>query len=127
MRKNTIKSIVNNLFDRESPSTDIADNTDDEIKNDNQINNENKNEEKDEIAEGSYRILDTGAQKYEAINESGCEFDFSSELTLTSVYEIYKRYGNEAPVVLITSSHQRESYSNGKFYSTSDKFYDDTK
>ena len=91
------------------------------------INNSSGEKEDINFPSDSYRILDTGSQKYTLTNESGCELDLNKKPTITKASEIYKKYGNEAPLVLITSTHLRESYSNGKYYTTSDNFYSDSK
>ncbi len=51
--------------------------------------------------------LEIGALEYEQIKAS----------------EIYKKYGNDAPVALIIHSSALEGYSNGKYYSQNDEFY----
>ena len=85
----------------------------------------NEIEEIIKIPEGSYQILDTGPQKYELINESGCEIE-ASGIKIITVSETAKSYGSTAPLVLVTALHIRESYSNGKFYSETSEFYSDT-
>lgn len=74
----------------------------------------------------SYAINNIGKQEFKATNESGCDFDFSLKHSSKALEEIYSQYGKEAPVVLITHSQIRESYSNGISYSPSDAFYSDT-
>ncbi len=128
-----IKGLWNNIFDNNQgiTNTDTSQSTD---KNEGNLNQGqgggqaggNQQEAQDALPNGAYQIKDIGAQEYKATNESGCEFDFSLKPTLTSLAEIYKKYGNEAPVVLITHSHTRQTYSNGKYYSPSDNFYSDT-
>lgn len=86
--------------------------------------NENVSTE-DGSTTGEYKINEIGTKEFIAINESGCDFDFSQGYIAKSLEEIYKQYGNEAPVVLITHSQIRESYSNGKDYSRSSNFYSD--
>lgn len=74
---------------------------------------------------GEYKINSVGTQNYKAVNESGCEFDFSTKYSSKALAEIYGKYGKEAPVVLITHSHIREAYSNGEYYSSDSEFYSD--
>ena len=85
----------------------------------------NQSQESEKIPDGSYQIKQ-GTSEYKSINESGCEFDFAEVISPPTLSEIYKKYGNEAPVVLITHSNKRESFSNGKYYSQSDNFYSDS-
>ncbi len=87
--------------------------------------NENTDTENGGELGGEYKINTVKPYEYKAINESGCDFDFSQKYSAKSLEEIYRQYGNEAPVVLITHSAIRESYSNGTSYSPSDNFYSD--
>ena len=80
----------------------------------------------DDSKENTHKIIETGKTKYQATNESGCEFDFSTKFQKVKPTEISKKYGNDAPLVLITHSHGNESYSNGKEYSESGSFYSDS-
>ena len=87
----------------------------------------NTNTESDTPIDYEFKINQNGGSDYVAINESGCEFDFSQPYKMTSLAEIYRKYGNEAPVVLVIHSNIRESYSNGIGYSRDSNFYSDEK
>ena len=57
-------------------------------------------------------------------NETSLELSLNeSERAFILANEIYKQYGNEAPVVLVMHSNALESYSNGEYYCTDDSFY----
>ena len=73
-----------------------------------------------------HKITGFGKTKYSAVNESGCEIDFSSKFKKISPSEISKKYGSDSPLVLITHSQGNEAYSNGISYSESDAFYSES-
>lgn len=107
-----------------STDTDTDTNSNESTESTNQNTNQGQNNVQT-IPNGSYQIKEAN-NAYKATNESGCEFDFTEAINPTTLLEIYSKYGNEAPVVLITHSSKRECYSNGKYYSTSDNFYSDS-
>ena len=112
----------------DTPPTKPKDDTDSETEDDTETDVESDNtstdkEDEETIKEGHYKINDIGSIKYVATNESGCEFDFSVKFSKTTLDEIYKKYGNDSPVVLITHSSVLETYSDGKSYSTDGAFY----
>ncbi|MBQ8546674.1 MAG: stage II sporulation protein P [Clostridia bacterium] len=117
-----IDTNTDTLPEKNEGSTDTETDTKSNEDNvDTSTDDENSNDES--TKEGYYKINEVGASKYVAINESGCEFDFSIKFSKTTLDEIYRKYGNDSPVVLITHSLVTEAYSNGKSYSTDDNFY----
>ena len=117
--------IIKGLFEKNSGSDNLINEPNNEVNN--PSNEGNGNSTTVEIPEGNIKIETLGKFEYISINESGCEFDFSSEFSPTTLNEIYEKYGNEAPVVLITHSSIKECYSDGVSYSTNDYFYSDKK
>lgn len=94
----------------DSPSTDTNVNTDDK-----------------QPIEYEYKINEKTPHEYIATNESGCDFDFSEPYKTTSLDEIYRQFGDEAPIVLVIHSNLRESYSDGVGYNRNSNFYSDEK
>ena len=104
---------------------DIVPNVTDTPPNANSSTNTSTDENLTPPRDYEYEITDIDAQDYIFVNESGCEFDTTFPYEKESLEEIYNKYGNEAPVVLIIHSNIRESYSNGKGYSQDSAFYSD--
>lgn len=75
-----------------------------------------------EIPSNAYEIIENSFVFSTITNESEFELDVL-EYNPKKTNEIYKKYGNEAPVVLIIHSACLEAYSNGSFYTTNDEFY----
>ncbi len=109
----------------EITSTESENDTDTETSVGTDVNNDTEMET-DFPNSSDYKILDVGATKYTAINESGCEFDFSVKFSKVTLSEIRKKYGADSPIVLITHSQRNEAYSNGKSYSTDGPFYSES-
>ncbi len=104
------------------PLTSDSDlNTDSSLSSD----TENDNIQNDNvIPPDSFKIIENNSCFTEITNEAGIEFDLSNIVSdVPNIEEIYKKFGNEAPIVLIIHSSVLESYSNGEYYSTSDCFY----
>lgn len=93
----------------------------------NDTSTDDESSDNEEIKDGYYKINEVGSLKYTATNESGCEFDFSIKFSKTALDEIYKKYGNDSPVVLITHSSVLETYSDGESYCTEGDFYAENK
>ncbi len=104
-----------------SPNEDSS--TNDEENNDSDTEADTSTNTNDELKTGFYEIKESGTAKYQAINESGCEFDFSVKFSKTKLTDIQRKYGSEAPIVLITHSSINEAYSDGKSYSKDGDFY----
>ena len=95
-------------------------------------NGEGENEDNEESPGNIETIIPSGAHEiksvrteYSVLNEA----EISLELDMMSLplpSEIIKRYGSEAPVVLVTHLYGNECYSNGKYYTEGDDFYADT-
>lgn len=81
----------------------------------------------DTIPDGAYPVLEETILEHSIINESECNFESLGEFSFPLALDIYQKYGNDAPVVLITHFSVRECYSNGSYYFTSDSFYSDEK
>lgn len=101
----------------EDTSTSEEENSDSDTETDTDTNENN------EFKTDFYEIKENGTSKYLAINESGCEFDFSKDFSKTKLKDIQRKYGSDAPIVLITHSSINESYSNGENYSKDGDFY----
>ena len=123
-----IKVIVDNILNSFSstndnnnpPVSDIG--TSDNLTSDNII--EDVPNDTIQIPNGSFSIIECTGKFTEIKNDAeiNLDLDFSS----TSYYlanDIYKKYGSEAPLVLIIHSSCLESYSNGIYYRTDDSFY----
>lgn len=113
---------------KDTPPKENEESTDTETDTESNENNvdtstDTENTNNEAIKEGYYKINEVGASKYVAVNESGCEFDFSAQFSKISLDEIYRKYGSDSPVVLITHSSVLETYSDGESYSTDDSFY----
>ena len=76
------------------------------------------------VPSGAYEITSVKTQ-YSVVNEAGISLEFGAP-SLILPTKISKKYGSEAPVILITHLQPKESYSNGKYYTESDNFYSDT-
>lgn len=74
------------------------------------------------IPNGSHQILEGSFNFTQISNNTSYEIG-ALEYSPKKAQEIYKKYGDEAPVALIIHSACKESYSNGVYYSTSDDFY----
>ncbi|MBQ7353118.1 MAG: stage II sporulation protein P [Clostridia bacterium] len=93
--------------------------------NNNNISNENNTPSNEStIPEGSYPIIEA-TSSYLFTNESQVEFQIAEDFSTIKANDIYSKYGLDAPLVLITHFSARESYSNGKYYSKDDNFYND--
>lgn len=80
----------------------------------------------DIIPSGCYGIIEANKSFQQLKNESTIDVG-ALDLTPIKASEIYEKYGNDAPVVLIIHSSVLECYSNGKYYNTSDSFYSNEK
>ena len=77
-----------------------------------------------QIPTDALNIFESTGKFVEIYNEAEIEIDYSKlPEDFITVEDIYKKYGNEAPVVLIIHSSCKESYSNGTYYYTNDSFY----
>lgn len=113
-----------NSYTPPDKSTETNNTTDEESNLDSEKENiKDTNTSLDTENNNTYKITELGKTKYSAVNESGCEFDFSNKFQKVTPQEISKKYGKDAPLILITHSHASESYSNGKFYTENDAFY----
>lgn len=123
-----IKVITNNLLDniQNQQGSDIPPSSDTNIDSDlsNDSNSTDMPDEVIQIPNGALSIIENTGKYTETINETDLTLDFDySNISYTSAEDIYKQYGNEAPVVLIIHSSCRESYSNGVYYHSDDSFY----
>ena len=74
------------------------------------------------IPNGHFPIIENQSS-YLFSNESQYEFSPIPDFSPIKASEVYAKYGNDAPLVLITHFSSLESYSNGKSYSYDDSFY----
>lgn len=109
------------VTDTSALNSDTSSGENGNLSNDNDVNTPDA-----AIPSGHYQIIDLTAIEYEIINESSCDFDFSSPFEHKTLEEIYSAYGKDAPVVLIMHSSNRECYSDGISYSPNGAFYSDT-
>ena len=78
--------------------------------------------------EEKYEIKDTYPEIFSIKNDSDTKINFDTiRYELPKANEIYEKYGNDAPVVLISHFSPCEGYSGGDFYSPKDSFYNDEK
>ena len=75
------------------------------------------------IPSDAFEIISNTGNFTEISNEAEISLDFDYSNSHILANDIYKQYGNEAPVVLIIHSSCREAYSNGSYYYTDDSFY----
>ncbi len=73
------------------------------------------------VPAGAYKIKETTLE-YGVKNETEIELNLDAP-HLISISEIRKKYGGEAPLVLITHLSPREAYSNGEYYTADSDFY----
>ncbi len=123
-----IKLVVNNIADNfnnaqnneNPPNNDSSEN--DNLSSDSDVPNIPSDTIK--IPTGAFEIIQNTGSFTEISNEAGINLDFDFlNNSYTLAKDIYKQYGNEAPVVLIIHSSCKESYSNGSYYYTDDSFY----
>lgn len=117
-----ISSLVQSLFDsptsNESSLPTHSDNSVLEDTNDSIVESPTKEHE--------YGFIDTYATNFTVINDSSFDIDTENlSFVLPKSSEIYERYGNNAPVVLIISYSPNESYSSSKGYSSNSSFYNE--
>ena len=74
------------------------------------------------IPSGTLPIIEKNFTFEEITNETEITLEAMDFVPITAS-QIYKSYGNEAPVVLIVHKSCQEAYSNGVYYSMSDSFY----
>lgn len=76
------------------------------------------------IPKDAIAIIENSGKFTEVCNETELTLDLDyQKYEYTLATDVYKQYGNEAPLVLIIHSACMESYSNGVFYHTEDSFY----
>ncbi len=125
---NTLLSFIrslNGVNDESNHTSDTNSDTSTESSTNSSIPNDtpSTNSSLSDIApSGSYKILEKTFSFSEINNQTSYEIG-AIEYSPKKAQEIYAKYGNEAPVVLIIHSACKECYSNGEYYSTSDDFY----
>ena len=70
-----------------------------------------------------FKINEVVNNEYKITNESSCEIDFSATPTRILASDTYKKYGKDAPFVLITHFSRNEAYSDGIGYNYDSEFY----
>ena len=77
------------------------------------------------VPEGAHQILNANGCFTEINDESLLSMDLESiSATFPRASEIYSKYGNEAPCILVIHSSPLMAYSNGQYYFQNDAFYD---
>ena len=117
-----ISSFVSSLFTSTNPlvqSTGINDNKNDTSDN----SNEESENTSSEITNYEFDFIDTSPTEFRIINEN--YIPASDSHNIPSVNDIYRLYGDNAPVVLIVNYSPKECYSQGEGYSFESVFYSD--
>ena len=121
--KSIIAFFENTLMDKThdsvpSPPTSENDN--------NESNNNVQSPPNDsQIPKDNFQIIEKSFEFSQIKNNTAIEIE-SMDFSPISAKDIYSKFGNEAPVVLVIHSASQEAYSNGVYYSKNDDFYSST-
>ena len=114
-------SKIKGFFEKRFPSEAPIE-SDTNMESDSSTESTNVSPPQDIIPENCYEFIETTKYFDSLTNDTSFEIG-SLECNIVSASEIYKKYGNDAPVALIIHSSALECYSNGKYYSQNDEFY----
>ena len=113
---------IKDFFTNNSENTDTPPNINEENQENPSTPNEALPNENENQTDNRFQIIEA-TSSYIFINESQYTFEQSTDFSHIKAYDIYEKYGSDAPLVLITHFSCLESYSDGKGYLPTDEFY----
>ena len=113
---------INLLSDDKKDTSDTNFNNDNNHQEDSDVTPPQKQD--GEMKSDGFEIIKQTYSFTDVKNQTCFELNLEeNSITLPKSSEIYKKYGKDAPIVLIVHSSSLESYSNGISYSKNDSFY----